>query len=189
MQHALIASLSEADYLAGERASRSKHEYVAGEAFAMAEASKAHGTLAGNIFIALRTHLRGSPCRTFIADMKLRVAQADAYYYPDVLVTCAERDLAGDAPADYVEAPKLVVEILSPATERIDRREKLLAYRGLPSLAEYLLIDQERRWVEIYRRTDAGWSHDIYEPGDVVDIASVGLKLDFDRLYEDSGVA
>jgi Uma2 family endonuclease len=184
----VIAPLSEGEYLAGERVSRVKHEYVAGEVFSMAGASKTHGTLALNVAVALRTHLRGSPCRTFIADMKLRVAEANTYYYPDVLVTCAEQDAASDAPADYVEAPKLVVEVLSPATEHIDRREKLLAYRRLPSLAEYMLIDQERRWVEIYRRTDAGWSHDIYQPGDVIDIASVGMSLDFDRLYEDSGV-
>lgn len=189
MKHALIAALSEAEYLEDEKIAQVKHEYVAGEVFAMAGASKTHGTLALNIAVALRSHLRGRPCRTFAADMKVRVAQASAYYYPDVVVTCDESDLGPKAPQDYVQAPKLLVEVLSPNTEHIDRREKLLAYRQLPTLEEYMLVDQERRWVEIYRRTPEGWAHDVHTPGDVVELASLGMTLTLDELYEDSAVA
>lgn len=188
MQHALLETLDEAAYLEAEREAGVKHEYVAGEVFAMAGASKTHGTLALNAAFALRAHLRGGPCRTWIADMKVRVAAVSAYYYPDVVVSCDARDLAADAPQDYLEAPQLIVEVLSPATEVIDRREKWLAYRRLASLQEYVLIDQARRWVEVYRRTPFGWTQDIYTDAEVVDLASVGLALPMAELYADSGV-
>jgi Uma2 family endonuclease len=180
--------LDEASYLEAERAAAVKHEYVAGAVFAMAGASKTHGLLAGNAFFALRAHLRGGPCRTWVADMKVRIAAASAYYYPDVVVSCDARDLAADAPQDYLEAPRLIVEVLSPATETIDRREKLIAYRRLDSLQEYVLIDQGRRWVEVYRRMAGGWSQDIYSGEEVVALASVGLMLPMGELYADSGV-
>lgn len=188
MHHAIQPGLSEADYLEGERHASVKHEYVAGQVFAMAGASKTHGTLALNAAVALRNHLRGGPCRTWIADMKARVAADSAYYYPDVVVSCDPRDLAADAPQDYLEHPALILEVLSPATEHIDRREKLLAYRRLESVQEYVLVDQEKPWVEVYRRTPAGWTQDIYESGEVVDLASVDLRLPMAALYADSGV-
>lgn len=189
MQHAVIESLSEEDYLHGERVAPAKHEFVAGEVFAMAGASKTHGTLALNAALILRNHLRGGPCRTWIADMKVRVAAASAYYYPDVVVSCDPRDLAADAPQDYLEHPGLIVEVLSPATEHIDRREKLLAYRRLESLTEYVLVDQEKPWVEVYRRTEAGWTQDICGPGEVAELVSVDARLSMTELYADSGVA
>ena len=188
MLHALVEPLDEAAYLEAERAAGIKHEYVAGEVFAMAGASKTHGTLALNAAFALRAHLRGGPCRTWVADMKVRVAAASAYYYPDVVVSCDARDLAADAPQDYLEAPQLVIEVLSPSTEVIDRREKWLAYRRLESLKEYVLIDPARRWVEVYRRTASGWAQDIYTDAEVVELASVGLALPMSELYADSGV-
>ena len=157
MQAVLIAYSSETDYLAAERAAPVRHEYVAGEVFAMAGASKVHGTLVMNAAIALRQHLRGAPCRVWMADMKVRVKADSAYYYPDVVVTCDASDLGPDAPKDYVEAPKLILEVLADSTEPVDRREKLLSYRHLDSLEEYVLIDQNKAWVEVYRRTSAGW--------------------------------
>jgi len=188
MLHALVEPLDEAAYLEAERAASIKHEYVAGEVFAMAGASKTHGTLALNAAFALRAHLRGGPCRTWVADMKVRVAAASAYYYPDVVVSCDARDLAADAPQDYLEAPRLIIEVLSPSTEVIDRREKWFAYRRLESLKEYVLIDPARRWVEVYRRTASGWAQDIYTGAEVVELVSVGLALPMSELYADSGV-
>lgn len=188
MQPALVEFIDEAAYLQAERASTVKHEYVAGVVFAMAGASKTHGTLAGNAFFALRAHLRGGACRVWMADMKVRVAAASAYYYPDVVVSCDPRDLAPEAPQDYLEAPQLIVEVMSPATEAIDRREKWLAYRQLESLQEYVLIDQGRRWVEVFRRTPAGWTQAVYTDAEVVALASVGLALPLVELYAESGV-
>lgn len=188
MKHATVTHYDEASYLANEQRAEVRHEYVAGEVFAMAGASKTHGTLALNAAIHLRQHLRGQPCGVWMADMKVRVAVDSAYYYPDVLVTCDAGDLSPDAPKDYVEAPKLIVEVLSDSTEPVDRREKWLSYRHLPSLLEYVLIDQKRSWVEVFRRTPAGWTQDIYEAGEAVRLESVALTLPMTELYADSGL-
>jgi Uma2 family endonuclease len=128
------------------------------------------------------------PCRAYISDMKVRVKTDSAYYYPDVVGTCATRDIAADAPAYYLEAPNLIVEVLSDSTTRTDRREKLVAYQQLESLVEYLLVDQYKREVEVYRRTPQGWSRDIYSAGETVALKSVDLALPMDLIYEDSGV-
>jgi Uma2 family endonuclease len=188
MQQAFIPYFNETDYLAAERAAQIKHEYVAGEVFAMAGASKTHGTLALNAAITLRQHLRGKPCGVWMADMKVRVRADSAYYYPDVVVTCDSGDLSPDAPKDYVEAPKLVLEILSDSTEAVDRREKLMSYRRLESLEEYVLIDQNKPWVEVYRRTPAGWMQEIYGPDESVRFTSVDLTVAMADLYVDTGI-
>lgn len=193
MKHAVQTQLSEQDYLEGERASPIRHEYVAGEVFAMAGGSKAHNLISGNIFALLRSALRDSGCQTFIADMRVRIAAQSSYYYPDVVVTCASADMASDAPKDHVEWPSLIVEVLSPTTEAIDRREKMLAYRHIETLREYVLVDQERRWVEVYRRTDSGWAADLYSPEDTVTLNpatpdAAGLSFGMDEVYEGSGV-
>lgn len=188
MGHALIDHYSEADYLAAEVRAEVKHEYIAGEVFAMAGASKVHGTLAGNAFIALRQRLRDQPCGVWMADMKVRVRQDAAYYYPDVVVTCAAADLAPDAPREYLEAPSLVLEVLADSTESFDRREKLLSYRRLESLQEYALVDQNKPWVEVYRRSPTGWIQDIYGPGDSLRLDSVDLVLPMADLYADTGL-
>jgi len=189
MKQAALLYYSETDYLAAEREADRKHEYVAGEVFAMAGASKAHGTLALNMAIALRQHLRGQPCGVWMADMKVRVRADSAYYYPDVVTTCAERDLAPDAPSDHIEAPLLVVEVLSDSTEAIDRREKWRSYRHLDSLREYVLIDQNRPWVEVYRRSRDGWTQEVYSAGETLQLASVELSLSLNELYADTGIA
>lgn len=186
MQHAVFLAVSEADYLAGEPASEIRHEYVAGHIYAMAGAGKAHNTIAGNLFSRLRTHLRGKPCRSYIADMKVRVAQQQAYYYPDVVVTCAARDLDTDAPNDYLTEPVLIIEVLSTSTESIDRREKMRAYATLASLREYVLVESRSEQVEIYRRLPAGgWEQWILSTGDLVRLESLGVDLNFAEIYED----
>jgi len=188
MQHATVAFYSETDYLNNEAASANKHEYVAGEVFAMAGASKRHGTLALNAAIALRQGLRGQPCAVFMADMKVRVHADSAYYYPDVVATCDASDLSPDAPKDFLQAPKLVVKVLSDSTETVDRREKLLSYRRVSSLIEYVLIDQNKAWVEVFRRTPAGWMQDIYEAGETVQLACVDVQIPIAELYADTGI-
>ena len=188
MGTAQLAYLSVVDYLAGEDLPGPRHEYVNGEIFAMAGASKAHGTIAGNLFLSLRSRLRGKPCRTWQSDMKVQVSAASAYYYPDVVVTCAAEDLRADSPQNFVSAPSLVVEVLSPSTEKVDRREKWFAYRQLDSLQEYVLVDQERQWVEVFRRHEGGWMQEIAAAGESVTLTSVGLALSLAAIYEDSDV-
>ena len=116
-----LAHVSEADYLSGEELPGTRHEYVDGQIFAIAGATKTHGTIALNIGVALRAQLRGTPCRAWVADMKVNVATARSYYYPDVVATCADEDLRLDSPQSFVTAPKLIVEVLSPSTAKTDR--------------------------------------------------------------------
>ena len=173
-------------YLDWEAEQPEKHEYLDGEVFAMAGASEAHVTLAGNVFMALRNHLRGGPCSVFISDMKLRVEADNAFFCPDVFVTCAETDRAH---SHYKAAPSLVVEVLSPTTSAYDRGAKFAAYRKLPSLREYALVDTERLSIDLFRRDEGGhWELYPSEAGDAVEFASVGLSVPMERLYEDARV-
>jgi Uma2 family endonuclease len=167
--------MTAADFLAWDALQTTRHEFVGGEVFAMAGAGEAHVTVALNVAIALRQHLSGTPCRTFITDMKLRVEAADAYFYPDVMVTCSAADTA-DA---YVKRePVLLVEVLSPATAAYDRGDKFATYRRLATLREYLLIDPDTRRCDLYRRGEGGlWVLHPAEPGQGVALASVGLDL------------
>ena len=176
-------------YLEWEAQQPARHEYVAGEIFAMVGTTQRHNAIEINLCLALRQHLRGRPCQIFIEAIKLRVAKANAYYYPDLMVACGEhRGVAGAG--QVVDDPSLVVEILSPSSEATDRREKLAAYRSLPTLEEYLVVDQERQRAEIYRRGgDIGWTHLICEAGDTLEIASLGLKLPLAALYEGTDIA
>ena len=161
-------------YLDWEADQPEKHEYLVGEVFAMAGASEAHVTLAGNVFMALRNHLRGGPCSVFISDMKLRVEADNAFFYPDVFVTCAETDRAH---SHYKAALSLVVEVLTPTTSAYDRGAKFAAYRKLPSLREYVLIDTERLSIDLFRRGDGGhWVLYPSEAGDPVEFASAGAE-------------
>ncbi|QFY88712.1 Uma2 family endonuclease [Magnetovirga frankeli] len=183
-----VQIISEQDYLDGERLSEIKHEYLDGDVYAMAGASKTHGTLALNAAIAIRQHLRGKPCGVWMADMKVRVAADNAYYYPDLVATCDADDLKPSAPQDYLQAPCLIIEVLSESTETIDRKEKLRSYRQLASLQEYVLIDQTRPWVELYRLTDQGWLHQIIQEDEEIELHSIGLKLSAEALYQDTGL-
>jgi Uma2 family endonuclease len=144
------------DYLQGELTSEVRHEYVGGSVYAMVGASDRHNIIAGNLFAALRPHARGTPCQLFMADMKLRIdadrAGAETFYYPDLMLTCDPQDRA----TYYRTKPCLVVEVLSEATESIDRREKFLSYARIETLKEYVLIHQNAIKIEVFRR-DHGW--------------------------------
>ena len=180
MQHAIVTFLGESDYLSGEALSDIRHEYVDGHVYAMAGASKAHNIIAGNIFAHLRQQLRGSPCRAFVADMKVKVEPSRAYYYPDVVVTGAEQDTAPDAPRDILTAPILIVEVLSESTDNIDRREKMCAYGLIDSLQEYLLVDSREARAELFRRRpEGGWEQWIVTPGDTLRLASAPWRGSF----------
>ena len=171
------------EYLVWEAGQTDRHELVDGEVYAMAGAEAGHVTTAGNLYMALRQHLRGTPCMTFISDMKLHVAARDSYFYPDVFVTCAEADRAQ---SHYKSAPTLVAEVLSPSTSAFDRGAKFAAYRKLPSLREYAVIDPERLSVDLFRRdSDSGhWVLYPFVAGDDVQCASVGLSVPMAELYE-----
>jgi Uma2 family endonuclease len=179
--------LSPEEYLEGEKISEIRHEYSNGQIYAMSGASKPHNLIALNLEAALRLHLRGSPCQVFMEAVKARVktAKEEHYYYPDVQVSC----VAKPEEAYYESNPKLIIEVLSPSTERRDRAEKFYFYRKLPALEEYVLVAQDTRRVEIYRRA-SGWELELVAAEEAAFLLrSVGLELLLSQVYEDSGVA
>jgi Uma2 family endonuclease len=177
----LKTKVSVEDYLEGERISPVKHEYVYGEVYAMAGTSDNHARIAGNIFVALSVHLRDSPCEPFASDIKVRV-NPNVYYYPDILVTCEQE------PEDryFRNEPILIVEVISPSTREIDRREKLLFYQQMPSVQEYAVVEQEKMHVEIHRRqSDGRWITYYFNQNadEEVEFQSVELKMTLGEIY------
>ncbi len=169
------------DYLAWEPTQLDRHEFVDGDVFAMAGAEDRHVTVSMNIAFALRQHLSGSPCRTYMSDMRLQVAAANSYFYPDVLVTCSAQDLA--SPLVKTE-PKLIVEVLSLSTAAFDRGLKFSHYRSLASLEEYALIDLDTRTTDCYRKGPDGlWVLHPFARGDELALASVDLVLPAAQLF------
>jgi Uma2 family endonuclease len=170
-----------AEYLVWEAAQVERHEFVDGEVFAMAGAEDRHVTVAMNLAFSLRQHLTGSPCRTYMSDMKLNVAAARQYFYPDVLVTCSALDLANPT---VKSEPKLIVEVLSPSTAAYDRGLKFGYYRALPSLQEYLLVDIDTRSTDCYRKgADGLWVLHPFGKGEPVLLASVALEITAVELF------
>jgi len=175
--------ISVEDYLVGEKDGETRHEYVGGEVYAMTGASARHGLIAGSLYALLHQQARQKGCQLFISDMKVRIfgAGEEAFYYPDLLLTCEPDDRADY----YRERPCLIVEVLSETTERIDRREKLYAYTGgLQSLREYLLVAQDCRQVDIYRRTETDWGRETVIEG-ALHLDSLDMGLLVDSIYED----
>ncbi len=177
------------DYLEWEATQQERHEYVDGEVFAMSGASDTHVTITMNVALSLKTHLRGGPFRALQTDMRLRVEADNAFYYPDLLVTCDERDRG--AAAELAKAhPLLLVEVLSPSTSGHDHGVNFASYRKLPSLCEYVLIDCERRLIEVFRTDDSGhWVLYPFGDNDEVEFASVDLRIPIAAIYEDTALA
>jgi Uma2 family endonuclease len=176
--------LTISEYLEGEELSQIKHEYLDGQVYAMSGASRNHNLIALNIASVIRNHLRGSNCRGFISDMKVKIEaqQSDIFYYPDVVVTCNPQDNH----KLFLTSPCAIVEVLSPSTESIDRREKRLEYHHISSLQEYVLVSQTEMKVEIYRRDSAGkWSIKTLTDNDSLELQSIDLTIPLSIVYED----
>jgi Uma2 family endonuclease len=183
-----VGGISPEDYLDGERASEIRHEYMDGYVYAMAGASDDHNRITRNILTALDNALRGQRCEPFSTDMKVKIPSAftDGFYYPDVLVT-------GD-PADnaryFRERPSIIFEVISPETERTDRRETAVAYRQIPTMDTYILVEQDRMAVTILRRADPGWKSETLEGlAAILKLEAIGVELPLARIYERTAVA
>ncbi len=179
--------MTETDYLAFERNAEIKHEFIDGEVYAMAGASQAHIDITGNIFGTLFGKLAGSPCRPQTSDLRVRIAEAGYYAYPDVTVVCGERQLLEGEAAAVLLNPTVIFEVLSPGTESRDRGPKSRDYRALPSLQAYLLVAQAEAHVEFYRRAGDGWHvTDVVGIGAAIELAALGVTLTMSEIY--SGV-
>lgn len=170
------AYISEQEYLQGELIAELRHEYIDGQVFAMAGTSRNHSLLVSNCVQRITNHLQASPCMTFSSEIKVKVERC--YFYPDVMVVCD--DAEGD---DYfTEKPTLIVEVLSKTTRRLDKTTKLMAYKTLPSLQEYVLIEQDHVEVELFRRSQ-NWFAEHYFLGDNFNLESIGLTVNVTDLY------
>jgi len=169
--------ISVEDYLQGELISDIKHEYIDGYVYAMAGASTNHGRIASNVSGELRQHLKNLPRDVLIADFKVNVNR-HKFFYPDVVVICD----SNNADVYYTEKPLLIVEVLSNSTQRKDRTLKRLAYQSLPSLQEYVLIEQDFVDVEVSRRS-VNWDSHHYFLSDEVYFESLDLKLLVTEIY------
>ena len=170
-------TISESEYLQGEMISDIKHEYVAGEVYAMAGASRNHNLIISNMVQKLTNHLQATPCATFSSDLKIKAA--GNFFYPDVMVVCDDEQ--GDD--YYTDKTTIIVEVLSKATRRMDKSTKLAAYKALPSLLEYVLIEQDCVDVEVFRRS-ANWLSEHYFLGDNVTLESVSLTVSINDIYQ-----
>ena len=172
-------ALDLAEYLRIEERSVLRHEWVGGRVYALSGATRRHNRILGNIFALLWTVARGGPCRVYAAEVKLSPAP-DTIYYPDVMVACAPE--GEDELIEY--EPCLVVEITSRGTRAIDRREKLAAYKRIPGLQAYLIVDQKKRRVERHWRENGDWwEQEIVEQG-AVPVPCPACELSLDEIYE-----
>lgn len=173
--------LSVEEYLATELVREIKHEYIGGHIYAMTGTSVIHNLIALNLQRALWAHLQGGPCQVFVADVKvrLRVADQEVFYYPDVFVACVEDDNA----RDYRRLPRTVFEVLSEGTERTDRREKFLAYQTIDSLYEYVLVAQNEPRLTLFRR-DNGWRPEDVGAEGTLDLPSLHFSMPVAGVYE-----
>lgn len=170
------------EYLEFEEQSRIRHEYIAGEIFAMTGVTKRHNRIAGRLYRAFADHLKGGPCDAYISDVKvkLRVNRDTHAYYPDVMVVC-DRDPQEDR---YVADPKLVVEVLSSSTAGVDRHEKRVAYREIPTLEEYVIIAQESVEVTVFRLEQNWEPVALNALESILELRSIGLTLPLAHVYQ-----
>lgn len=172
-----IDFLTEDAYLQSELSSDIRHEYIDGQVYAMMGATGEHNTLAGNLYTELHNHLRDKPCRPFALDMKVKVETK--YFYPDVLVDCVydseNPHIAGE--------PVLIIEVLSDSTRLMDETTKYQAYRQIPSLQEYVMVEQKFAKVEVFQR-DNHWAPKRYSAGDSVVFSSIALTVPIAAIYE-----
>ncbi len=143
--------LSHEEYFALERDSEEKHEYVAGEIFAMVGGSSTHSEISGNTITTLNLQLRGRGCKVYTSDLRVSIQRLNIYTYPDVTVVCGERQFDGNG---GLLNPAVLIEVLSPATERYDRGKKFMRYQRLASLREYVLISQAYPFIERFSRPE-----------------------------------
>lgn len=181
------ANFTAEEYLAIERISPIKHEYLQGQLIAMAGASKAHVIIVGNLLTLLVSHLRGSGYLVYANDMKVRLPELNIFYYADIAVTCDQQDR--DSSEDFILHPKLIVEVLSDSTEAFDRGEKFAHYQTIPDLEEYILIHQKQALIEYFeRKSNNLWVPQVFRGGDTFELKSIGFLGLVSALYENTNL-
>jgi Uma2 family endonuclease len=175
--------LTPLEYFDWEAQQLERHEYFDGAVYAMAGGTLAHGRIGLNIASVLQSALRNTGCTTFNSDCKLGITEDGPFTYPDVSVSCDDRDRTAQ---QFIQSPCLIIEVLSASTEAYDRGGKFKLYRRLDSLQEYVLVSSEAQSVEIFRRNASGsWEFMPYGEGDEITLTSIDLTVPIAAFYED----
>ena len=175
--------ISPEEYLEGERVSPIKHEYRRGHVYVMTGAKKPHIVISVNLASLLNNHLHESSCLVLSSDIKVRLEEANCYYYPDVAVTCDERDT--NSTEDFILYPSLIIEVLSPSTASFDRGDKFVDYQTASSLQEYVLITQSEIKIECFRlNAEGNWVSQTYRQGDTVEFVSANFSCPISEIYQ-----
>jgi Uma2 family endonuclease len=175
--------ISVEDYLAGEQTSDVRHEYVAGVVYAMVGGTNAHSQIASNALVSLGTQLRGTPCRAFNPDTKIRIqfSSHTRFYYPDVSVICRPNPQQDT----FQDDPSVVIEVLSDSTRRADEGEKKDAYLTIPKLTAYILLEQTSATATCFRRGEQGFQAEFYTGTDaVIELPTIDAVLRLDEVYD-----
>lgn len=180
-----ITKVTAEEYLALDRAAEFRSEFLDGEIVAMSGGSMRHSGIKMNLAMEIGTSLRGTSCRAFDSDLRVRVSSR-MYTYPDLTVVCGKPLLADDR-QDILLNPKVIFEVLSPSTEYHDRGVKFRRYREIESLTDYVLVDQDQARIEQFTRGDAHtWTfRDYQSPGELLLIESIGVSIPISRIYEE----
>ena len=169
------------EYFAWEEKQLEKHEYIEGEVYAISCGGVNHGRIAIRFTTMFDSHLEGSSCITGNSDIKVKIVKANNYTYPDVSVTCDDRD---KTTTQYITYPCLIVEVLSPSTEAYDRGGKFRLYRNNPLLQDYLLVSSTSIEIDLYHKNDNGeWIISNYQEGDMIELKSINLTFAIAQIY------
>lgn len=175
--------LSAEEFLEFESQSNSKHEYIAGDVFAMSGGTQIHSLISTNISATLKDKIKGSGCRAHGSELLVRVDATDSFYYPDAMIDCGELFKK----STFTKTPAIIFEVASRSTAATDRREKLVAYKRIPTLNAYLIIQQTRKHVRVYRRNGADWTEEDVELTGTIKLtvcAGTIIEIDLDDIYD-----
>ncbi len=171
------------EYFAWEEKQLEKHELIDGYVYTMSGGTRNHSDIAGNFLSIIKPHLRGSGCKTYNSDCRVNILNTSNYTYPDLSVTCDNRDREYELSIAY---PCLIVEVLSKSTEAYDRGKKFEKYRRNPNLVDYVLVSSDEIAIDIYHKNDAGdWLFLSFRSGDRVELKSINLSLPIEQFYEE----
>ena len=174
--------LTPEEYLAWEEKQEIKHEYFDGEVYAMAGGTVNHGRVAVNFSFILQSHLRGNKCIVLNSDVKIKIQKSDKFVYPDISVTCDDRDQTAK---NFISHPCLIVEVLSPSTEAFDLNGKFKLYQRDISLRDYVLVSADKVELDLYRKNDQDkWEIISYGAGDLVELESINLTFPIEQVFE-----
>ena len=170
------------EYLAWETNQELRYEFIDGEVLAMTGGTIPHTKIYLNFYRALYAHLQPTGCEVYVSDVKVQARTNSQYFYPDLVVTCDPDDLKA---RDFIQHPKMIVEVLSPSTENYDRTKKFKYYRQIPTLQDYVLVDSEAISVEVYHRSEGKmWLYSQYEAGEAIALDSVEFECPIELIYE-----